>query len=230
MDEAAGMQQNITVPPPAPAQQGLPQEKVLKQSEVDELVYRLKSEAYQKGMADAQKATQPTPQPMAQPQGGSMGGMSQLTEEQVRQMIADEAHKQNQLANAHQVLTNFSQQMGTGKSKYSDFDETVANLGDLRNLPQVVELATGTGIAGDVMYELGRNPGKVASLTTLAYINPDLAKYEMKKLADSIKTNEQAAQAPSAPEPLSQVKPSTVGKDNGSNTVRDLRRKVWARG
>lgn len=230
MDEAAGMQQNVTVPPPAPAQQGMPQEKVLKQSEVDELVYRLKSEAYQKGVADAHKATQPAPQPMAQPSGGSMGGMSQLTEEQVRQMIADEAHKQNQLANAHQVLTNFSQQMGTGKSKYSDFDETVANLGDLRNLPQVVELATGTGIAGDVMYELGRNPGKVASLTTLAYINPDLAKYEMKKLADSIKTNEQAAQAPSAPEPLSQVKPSTVGKDNGSNSVRDLRRKMWARG
>jgi hypothetical protein len=80
------------------------------------------------------------------------------------------------------------------------------------------------------MYELGRNPGKVASLTTLAYINPQLAKLEMKKLADSIKTNEQASEAPNVNEPLSQVKPSTVGKDNGSNTVSDLRRKSWARG
>lgn len=157
-----------------------------------------------------------------------MGGMPQLTEEQVRQMIADEAQRQNQVAAAHGMLTNFANQMGTGKGKYSDFDETVANLGDLRNISHVVQLATETGIAGDVMYELGRNPGKVASLTTLAYINPQLAKAEMKKLADSIKTNEQAKDVPSVDEPLSQVKPSTVGTDSGSKTVRDLRKKYRA--
>lgn len=228
MDMAEGMQQSIA-PSATPDQaQGVPQEeKVLKQSEVNELVGRIKHEAYSKGMRDAQTATA-TPQPV--PQGGGMGGMPQVTEDHVRQMIAEEAHKQTQLQAAHQTLSNFANQMGSGKGKYSDFDETIANLGDLRNMPQVVELAADTGIAGDVMYELGRNPGKVASLTTLAYINPQLAKMEMKKLADSIKTNEQGSEAPAANEPLSQVKPSTVGKDNGSNAVRDLRKKSWARG
>lgn len=220
MDEAEGMQQQSIAPVGTPeGAQGLPpQEKVLKQSEVNELVGRIKHEAYAKGMREG----------MAQQPQQSMGGMPQITEDHVRQMIADEAQKQTQMAAAQNTLSNFVQQMGAGKGKYSDFDETVANLGDLKNISHVVELATDTGIAGDVMYELGRNPGKVASLTTLAYINPHLAKQEMKKLSDSIKANTEAAQAPSAAEPLSQVKASTVGTDNGSKSVRDLRRKYRA--
>ncbi len=223
MDQAEGMQYQSTAPVGIPdAPQDVAQEKVLKQSEVNELVGRIKHEAYTKGLRDAQQTTQSVPQQ-------NMGGMPQLTEEQVRQMIADEAQKQTQLAAVQHTLSNFHQQMQAGTGKYSDFNETVAKLGNLQNIPHVVKLATDTGIAGDVMYELGRNPGKVASLTTLAYINPQLAEEEMKKLASSIKTNEQASLAPNIAEPLSQVKPSTVGKDNGSNAVRDLRRRPWAR-
>jgi len=227
MDEATGMQSQNIAPNgiPLEAPQEAAQEKVLKQSEVNELVGRIKHEAYAKGMRDAQVSTQAPANT-----GQSMGGIPQLTDEQVRQIIADEAQKQNHLQAVQQTLHNFSNQMHAGKGKYSDFDETVAKLGDLKNIPHVVKLATDTGIAGDVMYELGRNPVKVASLTTLAYINPQLAEEEMKKLAGSIKTNEQASQSPEVAEPLSQVKPSTVGKDNGSNAVRDLRRKPWARG
>lgn len=219
MDEAAGMQQQGMVPGGMPeGVQDVPPEKVLKQSEVNELIGRIKHDAYSKGLREG----------MTQQPTQNMGGMPQLTEEQVRQMIADESQKSAQMTAAHQTLANFANQMNTGKGKYSDFDETVANLGDLKNISHVVELATDTGIAGDVMYELGRNPGKVASLTTLAYINPHLAKIEMKKLSDSIKTNEKGSEAPSVAEPLSQVKASTVGTDNGSKTIRDLRKKYKA--
>lgn len=232
MDQAEGMQVQSNIAPMGTqsAIQDGQQEKVLKQSEVNELVGRIKHEAYQKGLSAAQQASQ---QPPMQPQqmaplGGGMGGMPQVTEDHVRQMIADEAQKQTQLAAAHQTLSNFASQMNAGKGKYSDFDETVGHLGDLKMIPHVVEMAAQTGIAGDVMYELGRNPGKVASLTTLAYINPHLAKTEMRKLADSIKSNEQASHAPSAQEPLSQVKASPVGTDNGVKTFRDLRKKYRA--
>jgi hypothetical protein len=231
MDQAEGMQhQNIApVVPPEVAQEA--QEKVLKQSEVNELVGRIKHEAYQKGLREgsSQQPAQPMQPGQSTQIGGGLGGMPSITEDQVRQLIADESQKQAQMAAAHNTLNSFVQQMGAGKGKYSDFDETVAKLGDLKHYPHIVQLAAGEGNAGDIMYELGRNPGKVASLTTLAYINPDLAKLEMKKLADSIRTNEQQSKSPSVDEPLSQVKPSTVGADNGSNTVRDLRRKSWAR-
>lgn len=228
MEQAEGMQVQNTVPSGVPSiTQDAGAEKLLKQSEVNELVGRVKHDAYSKGLRDAQST--PPQQAAAQPQQ-SMGGMPGITEDHIRQMIADEAQKQNQMAAVHNVLSNFASQMSTGKTKYSDFDETVANLGDLKNIPHVVQLAAESGIAGDVMYELGRNPGKVATLTTLAYVNPHLAKLEMKKLSDSIKTNQDASKSPDVAEPLSQVKPSAVGTDNGSNTVKDLRRKSWAKG
>lgn len=223
MDEAVVGTQEQNIAPVTPSMPQDASEKVLRQSEVNELVGRIKHEAYTKGLREGM-----TQAPQSQG-GGQLGGQPQITDDHVRQLIADEAQKQSQVAAAHQLLSNFVEQMGAGKGKYSDFDETVANLGDLKNIPHVVELASGTGIAGDVMYELGRNPGKVASLTTLAYINPDLAKLEMRKLADSIKTNEQASQTPNIDEPYSQIKPSNAGKDNGSLSVRDLRRKSWAR-
>lgn len=223
MEQVEGIQnQNVTPVEVTPAQQEVAQEKLLKQSEVNELVGRVKHEAYTKGMRDA---VQQQPQ-----QASSMGGMTQLTDEQIRQVIADERQKQDHMEQVKNTLTNFAQQMGAGKSNYSDFDETVANLGDMKNIPHVVQMATETGIAGDIMYELGKNPGKVASLTTLAYINPHLAQVEMRKLADSIKANQKAKDVPQANEPLTSVQPSTVGTDNGSSTISDLRNKPWARG
>lgn len=227
MDQAEGMQVQSIAPNGVPDQaQGVPEEKVLKQSEVDGLVGRLKQEAYEKGKRDALVHNAQNVQPQ---QGGqTMGGMPQITDDHVRQLIADEAQKQAHMAGVQQTLSNFVDQLKTGKDKYSDFDETVAKLGNFQKIPHIVKMATETGVAGDVIYELGRNPGKVASLTTLAYIDPHLAEQEMKKLVDSIKMNEQANQEPSAAEPLSQVKPSTVGTDNGQTTVRDLRKKYKA--
>lgn len=228
MDQAEGMQVQGTATNGMPDQmaQSVPEEKVLKQSEVDALALRLKHEAYEKGKRDA--LAQNIQNAQSQQGGQSMGGMPQVTDDHIRQLIADEAQKQSQMAGVQQTLTNFVDQLKTGKEKYSDFDETVAKLGNFQTIPHIVKMATETGVAGDVIYELGRNPGKVASLTTLAYINPHLAEQEMKKLVDSIKMNEQANQEPTAAEPLSQVKPSTVGTDNGQTTVRDLRKKYRA--
>ncbi len=229
MEQAVGTQQDI-VPSVNTSEvaQEAPPEKVLRQSEVNELVGRVKHEAYTKGLKDAQGSVQSQPQ-VAQQQASGIGGMPSITEDHVRQIIADNAQQQAQMTAVNGMLSNFVQQMGTAKEKYSDFDETVANLGELKDMPHVVQLATGTGMAGDVMYELGKNPGKVATLTTLAYVNPNLAQAEMKKLADSIKKNQEASDVPNVNEPLSQVKPSMVGADNGSNSFRDLRNKKWAK-
>jgi hypothetical protein len=196
-----------------------PAEKMLKQSEVNELVGRIKHEAYTKGLREGGVAQQPS----------SMGGMPQVTEDQIRKLISDEAQKQTQTAAAHSMLANFAQQMDGGKTKYSDFGETVAGLGDLRNIPHIVQLATETGMADDVLYDLGKNPKKVATLTILSSLNPELAKIEAQKLKDSILKNQAASKSPEVPDPLSQITPSTVVTDNGSRSVKDLRRMPWAK-
>lgn len=221
MEQAEGMQHQGIAPTGTQAQaQVVPEEKVLKQSEVNELLFREKQAAFEKGKREALAAQAQSQAPQA-----NLGGMPQITDDHIRNLISEEAQKQTQLAGVQQTISNFVQQMEAGKGKYSDFDETVAKLGNLQNIPHIVKMAADTGSAEDVMYELGRNPGKVASLTTLAYINPHLAESEMKRLVESIKMNQQAANEPSAKEPLSQVRPSTVGTDSGSPSMKDLRRK-----
>ncbi len=56
--------------------------------------------------------------------------------------------------------------------------------------------------------------------------SPNMAQSDIAKLSHSIKANESAAaQAQqSAAAPLSQVKPSTTGADNGSMSVKDYKR------
>ena len=101
---------------------------------------------------------------------------------------------------------------------------------ELSTIPEVVQLANTVDNTADVMYELGKNPHKVASLLTLTrYGNVKLAYAETKKLSDSIKQNQNALQQPVPPEPLSQLKPSNVGTDNGVLTVRELRKQSHLR-
>lgn len=221
MELNEGMQDQSVTPQASSDTQEAKPEKVLKQSEVNELVGRIKHEAYSKGQRDALANTQQQTQ--------SMGGMQGMSSEQVRQLISEEAQKQTHQASAMKVAQDFVAKMESGKGKHDDFEQTVAEL-DLKSIPHIVQLATGMDNTADIMYELGRNPSKVATLTTLAYVNPRLAQIEMQKLSKSIKDNEAGENAPSSNEPLSQIRPSTIGKDNGSNTIRDLRKKAWARG
>jgi hypothetical protein len=51
---------------------------------------------------------------------------------------------------------------------------------------------------------------------------------ELAKLINSIDANAQAAQTMATPkEPLSQIKPSAVRGDNGTMSVKELRKQSW---
>jgi hypothetical protein len=202
-------------------------EKMLPQSEVNELVGRVKASAYEKAMRDVQ----------------GMGGMSQggaqqvaqgaLSEEQVRQMMRDEAQKINaqqaQMLEAQRIVGEFAGKMDLGKDVYEDFEDTVKQL-DLRTIPEIVQLANSVGNTADIMYDLGKNPYKIANLKVLMQTSPHLARAEMNRLSQSISTNKQAVSQVSTREPLSQMKPSTGSVDSGPMTLKDMKRQPWARG
>lgn len=214
------MAQQAPVTPPAT-------EKMLPQSEVNELVGRVKASAYEKAMRDAQ----------------GMGGMPQsgaqqlaqgaLSEEQVRQMMRDEASKINaqqaQMLEAQRIVGEFASKMDLGKEAYEDFDDTVSQL-DLRAIPEIVQLANSVGNTADIMYDLGKNPYKIANLKILMQTSPHLARAEINRLSKSIDTNKQAVAQVSTREPLSQMKPSTGSVDSGPMTLKDMKRQKWARG
>jgi hypothetical protein len=228
-------------------------EKMLPQSMVDKLIHArtkdVSAKAYEKGMRDAMEQLQAQQQPAMQPQQAaqptSMGGMQQLSPDQITQMINEvadrkvqdkhqellQSHMQQQReADAMRVANEFVGKMQAGHEKYPDFAQTVGKL-ELAKLSDIVRLANGAENTADVMYELAKNPHKIVTLQALID-HPGLqhlAHSEMQRLSDSIKTNEQASKAPSANEPLSRIQPSSVGTDNGERTVKDYRKQPWLR-
>ena len=76
-------------------------------------------------------------------------------------------------------------------------------------------------------YELGKNRAKMAQLEMAAREFPQEALFDLKRLADSIKSNETASNRKIPNTPLSQQRPSNIGTDSGNNalSMRDLKSK-----
>ena len=77
----------------------------------------------------------------------------------------------------------------------------------------------------DVLYELGKDRIKMANLETLAHMSPNDAIIQAQRLSQSIKDNEVASKIKTPNEPLSQIRPSNTGTDNGAMSVKDYRAK-----
>jgi hypothetical protein len=81
------------------------------------------------------------------------------------------------------------------------------------------------------MYELQKNPHKLAQIDMMAKTDPDMAREMMQNLSKSISENKQAMQSnPGVKEPLSRLKSSTVGADTGIKSLRDLKKSPLLRG
>jgi len=211
-------------------------EKLIPQSTVDKAVKHAKNLAYEQGKKEVlmqlqaqQQEQQPVNAPV-NPQGSqNLGGMQSLTPDQVQKMIDTHAQQQAQQYHAQNIANEFLAKLSNGKDKYPDFDEKMESL-DLSTIPQIVQLANTVENTDDVMYELASNPNKLVTLLNLTnFGNGRLAYLETKKLSDSIKQNQTALQQPVPPEPLSQLKPSNVGTDNGALSIRELRKQQHLR-
>ncbi len=167
-----------------------------------------------------------------------MGGMNQMSPDQIQRMIDETASRkvnemiqrqqqeqmsQQYAAEGHRVANKFMHNLNTGKGEYEDFDN-VFKVEDFQNMPDVIRLAADTDNTADVMYELAKNPSKAQAIDSLALKTPRLAQIEMQKLSDSIKKNKEAQKSKAADEPLSQIRRSNAGADNGSMSVTDFRK------
>lgn len=211
----------------------LPVEKMIPQSEVDKIVHA-------KIMREREKMQQQ----LAQPYGG-MGGMApngqgfdkaQLLEEarQAMQAQMDEhrqaAELEAQKKQVDEVARTYLEKMKQGPTRFEDFEQVTKSFKPSK-FPQIAIWAAQQDNTDAIIYDLAKNPQKLAQLHTLAMADSELAVEEITKLSESIKRNEEAVNTNTkSPQPLSKLKPSVVaGKDNGSMTVSDLRKQPWLR-
>lgn len=222
----------VEVQPKAP-------EKMLSQSDVNKIVGRTRQEERermerefarrQQGQQNsATSSASPQAQTVQQSQQG-IGGMPAVDEDRVRQLYREEAERHAYEAMNNRVANDFVSKIDSAKNKYQDFDQVTEDL-KIMNLPMnYVHIFNEFDNAGDMLYDLGKNPEKLGPIVPLFY-DPVLAKKALRKLSESIKANEAALQHKPANQPLSQVTASPTGVDSGKSTISDLRKQPWLRG
>lgn len=215
-----------------PAVINAPQERLFKQSELNEIVGRVRQEATES--AKRQMQQQQTQQHTVQ---GTTVSPKALSEDDVRKLTSQELERQREAwikenqervdqDQAQRIVAAYKEKISAGKDKYQDFDVVTGSV-DMRYYPNVVQLlADHVDNSHDVLYDLAQHRTKLAQIEQLCGHNPQDAIYEIKRLSDSIKANEAQANSKNARTPLSQQRPSNTGTDSGASlSVRDYKAK-----
>lgn len=233
-----------------------PPEKMLPASQVNELVKRAKRKGEQKMQEQldaakqqieqlqaqqaeqqvqnvAQSGQQQPPQQQGQQQGVDTQQVMQQVMQQLQQKQEEEQRKRHeeQIAEeVNQVAQQYFGKMAQGKDMYEDFEAMTADFNP-SEFPQLVFLANQMDNTPAIIYELRKNPGKLADLSVLVEKSPSMARSEIAKLSESIKRNDEAKRTLQEPQdPLSRLKPSPVGTDSGKQTLRDYKNASYLRG
>ncbi len=233
MDENLSLEQDTLQQAP----QEVVQEKTLTQSQVNAIVQREKERAAEKARREAEEVyKQQLAQAGQQVSQSQRSGASEVDADtiyqQVQQRFMQEMQQRQQEAEMQNVANKYLQQMQGGKDAYPDFHEVTADF-DPTEFPQLVYLVAGLDNAADVIYDLSKNPAKLATMDLLASRAPKKAQAELLKLATSIKDNRQAAKDAENQDvnaPLDRLQPTRIGTGNGKMSIADLRNQPWLRG
>lgn len=209
-------------------------ERVFRQSELNEIIGRVKAEAVEstrRKMSESQSSHNAAQTQKAHSPEDSESYFRKVAAEEatrLRDHWVSEAQSKAESDQAQRIVQNFWSKLDAGKAKYEDFDAVAGDI-EFSRFPNVVQmLADHIDNSHDVLYELGKDRLKMAQLEQLSYMSPKDALVQVRRMAESIKANESSGRARRPNEPLSQLRPSNVGTDNGALSVSDYRRKYKA--
>lgn len=152
--------------------------------------------------------------------------------QQVQERFNQEMQQRRLKDEMDRVANSYLSKMEQGKTAYEDFEEVTKEF-DPTAFPQLTYLVAGMDNAADVIYDLSRNPLKLAGLDRLAEKNPRQAQAELLKLSRSITENRQAQsdeESNTVAAPLDRLQSSRVSGSNGKMGIRDLRKQPWLKG
>lgn len=213
-------------------------EKMVPQSQVNEIVGSAKREAAERAVeAYKRQQTQTSSQSsqsITQDQSHrsiSEDDVKRMTGEEIKRhfgKLQEEAQERANMDAANRIVGKFKDKIVTGKEKFNDFESVTGNV-EMQYYPNVVQLlAEHVDNTADVLYHLARNRDKLYRLESLSSHNSADGIYEIKRLSESIKANEGSSQPKEANSPLSQQRPSNTGTESGALSWSDLKRKYKA--
>lgn len=212
-------------------------EKYLSQSEVGKIAGASRKEGhdkgYEKGYQEAvakfqqQQPSAPHPQSSAAPV--DHGNISDIVARQVTDTLRKEREDyQRQLQEQREndemtrLASELTPKLNAAKERYDDYQATVESLhvDKMKNARDFLQQINSVSNAGDVLYDLAKNPQKMAILNSLHA--PEIVMQQIHALSQSLQNNQFAQEKKIAREPLSIVEPSNVGKSTGAPTGQQI--------
>ena len=214
-------------------------EKMVPQSQVNEIVGSAKREAAERAVEaykrqqvqSSSHSQQQSQEPISQ-RNISDDDIRRMTDDRIKSHFSELEHQAQERANveaANRIVRMFGEKIVAGRGKYEDFDAVAKDV-DMAEYPGVVQLlAEHVDNSADVLYHLAKNQYKLFEFEEFFGKKPTSAIREFKRLAESIKANDQTAYTKNANSPLSQQRPSNTGTDSGTSlSMTDLKRKYRA--
>lgn len=216
------------------------EEKMLSQSQVNKIVQHEKAKAAQTIKRDLEERHQRELEQIKSQQQQQTQRNEQVPREldanaiyqQVQERFNTEMEQRRLKDEVDRVAHSYISKMEQGKGAYEDFEEVTKEF-DPTAFPQLTYLVSGLDNAADVIYDLSRNPLKLAGLDRLAEKNPRQAQSELLKLSRSITENRQAQSDENSnpvSAPLDRLQSSKVSGSNGKMSINDLRNQPWLKG
>lgn len=192
------------------------------QEQMDKIVKAAKHSAYEKGKNEALRQVQQNngvgqqnvQQHYSQPDIGSL--VASETQKHIEAL--KHQYEQNQVEQAgKQAADTFFSKIDSSKEEHPELAE-FARSGALSGFPNTVFLSMEFENTPDIIAEFKAHPSKMDRIESLMQRDRSgvLARQEMKNISDSIKQNKNAKQKQTPSQPLSHIKPSNIGVDNGS--------------
>lgn len=226
-----------------PAQQEV-QPNLFTQDQVNKLIGREKMQAKEAGRREAEERYQREMEAAGRaqqeqrnaevPRDVDANAIYQQVQERFnrdQERLKQEMHEQQVKQHVTKVANTYQEKFSLGKDAYEDFEDVTKDF-DPTAFPQLTFLLAGMDNMADVLYDLSKNPLKLAGIDRLAERNPRQAQSELLKLSQSIGANKQAqaeAQNQNVAEPLDRLKSSRVSGSNGKMSIADLRNQPWLR-
>jgi hypothetical protein len=205
---------------------------------VTDLIKKEKEAAYRKAQREFQAQLDQAKTGQTQ----SMGGMQQIDPDEIAnraiaklqeqyESATQEQRKAEYTAFVNEQAKSYLEKMDRSGGMADDFKEMTARFKPDK-FKDVFFLANSYENTPAIIYELGKNPEKLAQINLMMKDDPDMAKIMMDNLSQSIKFNEDAKQNnKSAEPPLSRPKPSlAAGSDSGAMSLADLKMSPFLRG
>jgi hypothetical protein len=228
--------------------ESIDEDQILKfnQRQVSDVIKRERQRAYEKGRKEAlmqqelqQQYIAPVQQNVSQQNQIGLGGVQQgLSEDQVRQMIAEQAPEVLQ-AQMHafkqdHLVNTFVSKMQAAEAKHPGLEAELNKLNfNDPSMHAFIELANTFDNTADIMKEVIDHPNKLTTLLAFVQQQPYIAQKQMQALSQSIKVNDDAkAYEATARDPIRQLNSSStagINSDSSSMSVADFQKMFKSR-